>query len=157
MSKEIKEIEKVEKSEKIKEPFRELVSVEIYKTDDSIEEFQEKEKSIQSHYEIIEDLQNRYLVKIRYIKNEEKIDLGVINPDEVHPLDQFELNESISFILSTLGFKGTPARSEDDLLDEFNEKLMKKHAEVVKEKVVKPNLSKEKDKKGDSNADNDSA
>jgi len=143
-------------NKKVKEPFKELVSVEIYKTDDSIEDFREKEKLIQSHYEIIEDLQNRYLVKIRYIKNEEKIDLGVINPDEVHPLDQFELNESISFILSTLGFKGSPARSEDDLLDEFNEKLMEKHAEVVKEKIVKPNLSKNKNKKGDNNANGSS-
>jgi len=134
---------------KVKEPFKELISVEIFRTNDTIEEFQEKEKLIRDHYEIIEDLQDRYLVKIRYIKDEEKIDLGVINPDEVHPLDQFELNESISFILSTLGFKGSPARSEDDLLDEFNEKLMKKHAEVVKEKVIKPKLSK-----GDNDADN---
>jgi len=134
-----------------------LISVEIFQNnkDLSKEEFEKYlQEKIQTHIVEINDLKNKYFVKISFIENEDDPDFQVtaINPDEVHPLDQYELTESITFELNMMGFKANPAKSEAELIEEVNHSLKEKFVEIKKK--MKEKIEEVKDGESGSGTDN---
>ena len=81
-----------------------LLNVTIYKINESdLEKAKKKyQENIKTEWVHINDLNEEYFVKIDYTQSDE---IKSIEPDEVHPLDQFELTESIIQKGNELGIK----------------------------------------------------
>ena len=127
-----------------------LASIEILKFNDK--EINEKLENItEENFEVIytsnlitryvpvTDLQEKYVIRVSMLK--ENSSFEVIDPNEVNPLDQFELTESITQILQKFGVKAEPLKSEDELQKEAFEAGKEKLKEIQKKLKEKLNNS----------------
>jgi len=132
-----------------KELSKELLSVEIFKPLKDIEEaIQITEKEIKSKVVPITDLKEKYIVRINYIESEDGI-IESITPEKVHPVDQFELNESIVEILNDLGFAAKPMISDEDMDKEINKEAIEQFRAIARKFSDQMKNAKEKKESGD--------
>jgi hypothetical protein len=126
-----------------------LASIEILKFHDK-EIIDNLENMSEENFEIIynanlitryfpvTDLKDKYVIRVAMLK--ENSPYEVIDPNEVNPLDQFELTESITQMLQKLGLKAVPLKSEEELQKEAFEAGKEKLKEIqkkLKEKIDK--------------------
>jgi len=84
-----------------KKKIKELVSIEIFEVPNDLESKEIKRiiDSIKNNVLIIDDLSKKYAVNIRTVEinNENKTnnEINIIEPEQVSPIDAYELNESI--------------------------------------------------------------
>lgn len=118
-----------------------LAAVEILKFKD--EEVNEKlEEMSEENFEIlynsnlitryipVTDLKDKYVIKVNMLKDNSTFD--VLDPNEINPLDQFELTESITQILQKLGVKAAPLKDDAELQKETFEAGKEKLKEIQK-------------------------
>ena len=136
---------KLSKETKNKQP--KLASIEILKFNDpevneKLEEMSEENfeilynSNLITRYIPIADLQDKYVIRVAMLK--ENSTFEVIDPNEINPLDQFELTESITQILQKLGVKAAPMKTEEELQREAFEAGKQKLKEIqqkLKEKL----------------------
>ena len=80
---------------------KKLLGVQIYKINEE-KDVKDLISSIKTEYKIIDDLNDKYLVEVKYTTQNK---LDALEHEEVHPLDQYELSESIVEIGKELGIK----------------------------------------------------
>jgi len=118
-----------------------LASIEILKFNDK--EINEKlENMSEENFEIIytgnlitryvpvTDLQEKYVIRVSMLKEDSPFE--VVEPNEINPLDQFELAESITQILQKLGVKAEPLKSDEEIQKEAFEAGKEKLKEIQK-------------------------
>jgi len=125
-----------------------LASIEILKFDDK-EVLENMENMSEENFEIIyntnlitryipvTDLHDKYVLRISTLK--ENSNFKVLDPNEVNPMDQFELSESTAAILTKLGIKAAPLKSEEDMqIDAFEagKEKLKEIQRKMKEKII---------------------
>jgi predicted ATP-grasp superfamily ATP-dependent carboligase len=132
-----------------KELQKELLSVEIFKPLTELEEgVKTAETEIKSKVIAIDDLKEKYVLRINYIESE-NINLESITPEKVHPMDQFELNESIIEILNDLGFNAKPMISDEDMDKEINKEAIEQFRAIARKFSDQIKEAKEKKESGD--------
>ena len=84
----------------------------------------------------VDDLNETYYVKIDYTEDDK---IEVLSPDEVHPLDQFELTETINEAMKEIGIKVADKEITDEKTFEksINEEAIKKFREIALSKLPK--------------------
>ena len=98
-----KEALELVEGEIIEEPTAKLIGVTLFKAteEETLDDFAKKLDNVKTKILKVEDLNDQYFVEIQYIDAEH--DYESLNPEEVHPLDQFELSETINEALKELG------------------------------------------------------
>jgi len=138
---------KLSKETENKQP--KLASIEILKFNDpevneKLEEMSEENfeilynSNLITRYVPITDLQDKYVIRVTMLK--ENSTFEVIDPNEINPLDQFELTESITQILQKLGVKAAPMKTEEELQREAFEagkQKLKKIQQELKKKLTR--------------------
>ena len=119
---------------------KELISVEIFKAKD-FEKLKNELKDLKTLFIEINDLSEPYLVLARYSENE--LSGEILEPDQINPLDAYELNETISNELKELGFNSQIQVSEEQANKEINEEAIKIFKNIAK-KVLKKQEKKSK-------------
>jgi len=138
-----------------KELQKELLSVEIFKPLTELEEgVKTAETEIKSKVIAIDDLKEKYVLRINYIESE-NINLESITPEKVHPMDQFELNESIIEILNDLGFNAKPMISDEDMDKEINKEAIEQFRAIARKFSDQIKEAKEKKESGDESTTTD--
>jgi len=126
-----------------------LGSIEILKFNDeevnkNIENMSEENfeilynSNLITRYIPITDLKNKYVIRVVGLKDNATFD--IVEPNEIDPMEQFELSESIAQILNKLGIKAAPLKSEEDIQREAFEagkEKLKEFAKKFKEKLKK--------------------
>ena len=118
-----------------KKKIKELVSVEIFEVPNDLESNEIKKfiDSIQNNVLIIDDLSKKYAVNIRTIElNEENKDIkeiAIIEPEQVSPVDAYELNESIYNFGKDIGID--LSIYEDASEKAITEEMIQKFKEIV--------------------------
>ena len=109
-----------------------LINVTIYKiNEDNLEDAKKNyQENIKTEWLHIDDLHEKYFVKIDYTQSD---DIKSIEPDEVHPFDQYELTESIIQKGKELGIK-IGVHQPDATIDP---EAIKKFKELALEKIRK--------------------
>ncbi len=136
-----------------------LASVEILKFSDpdvieNMENMSEENfeiiynSNLMTRYIPVTDLKDKYVIKVSTLKENSTFD--VIDPNEVNPLDQFELTESITQILQKMGIDAEPLKSDEEIQREAFEAGKKKLKEI--QQLIKEKLKKIKGKEDEPNA-----
>jgi len=90
------------------------------------------------------DLKEKYVIRVVGLVDDSSFD--ILDPNEVNPVDQFELSESVTRILKKMDIKALPMKSDEDLqLEAFEagKKKLKEFAKKFKEKKAKLNKGTE--------------
>jgi len=147
-------LESVKNTENQSQP--KLASIEILKFKDkeildNLESMSEENfeviynSNLITRYAPITDLQDKYVIKVNILKDNSPFD--VVDPNEVNPLDQFELTESITRVLQKFGLKVEPLKSDEELQREAFEEGKKRLKEIqqkIKEKLEKGHTDESK-------------
>jgi len=91
-----------------------------------------------ARYFPITDLNEKYVVKINIATNPENNPYEVLDPNEINPLDQFELSESVAQILRKLNIKAAPLKDDAEIQRDAFEAGKAKLKEIqkkIKEKI----------------------
>ena len=120
---------------------KELISVEIFKPKD-IEKLKSELPKLKYTFIEIDDLSEPYLVFIRYSENE--LSGEILEPNNINPVDAYELNESISEKLKELGFNSQIQTSEDQINKEINEEAIKMFKKIAQKMLKKKKTRKTK-------------
>jgi len=104
------------------------------------------ESEVKTKYVKVDDLNDPYVVKIEYTETDDSIE--TLSPEEIHPLDQFELTETINESIRELGIKVADKEITDNKTFEksINEEAIKKFRELALSKIPKKSKSDSDDK-----------
>ena len=117
---------------------KKLLGIQLYKINEE-DNLKNLTSTIKTEYKIINDLNDKYLIEIKYT-TKDKID--ALENEEVHPLDQYELSESIVNLGKELGIKISIKQDPTGIDPE----AIKKFKEIALSNIKK---NKERSKDGD--------
>ena len=128
---------------------KELVSVEIFRTKNP-KNLKKELQELKSLFIEINDLSEPYLIHIRY--SEKKLSGEILEPDQINPLDAYELNETISNELKdNLGLNSQIQLSENQANKEINEEAIKIFKKIAYDILKKKNKKNRKNTKNKNN------
>jgi hypothetical protein len=123
-----------------------LLSIQIYKINTDEINLNDLKSAIKSEYKVIDDLNDKYLLEIKYTESDL---IEALEHEEVHPLDQYELTESIVEFGKELGININVSKDPTGIDPE----AVKKFKEIALSKIreAKEKINKLKNKEGPEN------
>jgi hypothetical protein len=126
---------------------KKLIGIQLYKIKNDDANIEKIKSSIKSEFKIIDDLNEKYLIEIRYTEDDL---IEALEHEDVHPFDQYELTESIVEFGKELGIK-INVQNEPNTIDPEAIKKFKEIALSKLKKLKENSKNKEGPENGDQN------